>query len=250
MIKAVIIDDEPDAITALTNLISEYCPGIGVYGSAMAADAAVEMIRRIRPDVVFLDIEMPGQDGFEILKRLGEPFFQVVFVTAYNRYALDAIKASAVDYLLKPVDIDDLRLAIGKIQKGVQARSASQGLTSLVRQLSMLSTAHNKIAVPSIDGLEFISAEDILYCRADGQYTHLELATGKTVVSSYRIGEYEELLPPSFFCRVHNSYIINLRHIDKYMKGRGGSIVMNNGKLIEVSTRRKDAFLELFSSRK
>lgn len=250
MIKAVIIDDEPDAITALTNLIREYCSGIEVCGAATAADVAIELINSIHPDVVFLDIEMPGQDGFEILKRVGKPIFQVVFVTAYNRYALDAIKASAVDYLLKPVDIDDLRSAVEKIQKGVQVRSASQGLGSLIHQLSLLSAAHNKIAVPTIDGLEFISAENILYCRAEGQYTRLELTTGRTILSSYRIGEYENLLPLSLFCRVHNSYVINLRHIDKYMKGRGGSIVMNNGKIIEVSTRRRDTFLELFASRK
>jgi two-component system LytT family response regulator len=248
MITAVIIDDEQNVVDNLSILLKDYCPDIRVIGTANSYREAKVVIDAKNPDLLFLDIEMPNGNGFDLLKSFSSINFQVIFVTAYSQYALNAIKASAVDYLLKPIDIDELKAAVKKVN--VKEKINDNGaINKLIESLRSGNLSHNKVAIPTMQGLEFISVSDILYCRADGHYTVIELTGNQKIVSSKGIGEYELLLPTSLFCRIHNSYLINLKHIQKYMKGKGGSVIMDNGKTIEVSTRKKDAFLEQFESR-
>jgi two-component system LytT family response regulator len=248
MITAVIVDDEPNVVMNLALMLKEYCPEVSILGTANSQKDAHQIIENKMPDIVFLDIEMPNGNGFDLLKSFKKVDFQVIFVTAHSHYALDAIKVSALDYLLKPIDIDDLKGAVAKISAKVNSGDNPQ-LRELLQKLNSRELSHNKVAIPTMEGLEFISLNDIIYCRADGHYTVIELTGSLTIISSKRIGEYELLLPSSLFCRIHNSYLINLKHIRKYIKGKGGSVIMDNGKAIEVSIRKKEAFLEQFESR-
>lgn len=195
---------------------------------------------------MFLDIEMPNGSGFDLLESLSEPIdFKIIFITAYHEYALKAFKFSAVDYLLKPINVDELKQAISKVRPGAE-QEPKEKIDTLIENISRKGGTMNKIALPSMEGLQFVNLDEIIYCESQDNYTQFFLTDGKRVMVSKTIKHFEELLDPERFFRVHRSNIINLKYIDKYVKGEGGYVVMKQGERIPVSRRRKESFLQLF----
>jgi two-component system LytT family response regulator len=246
MINCVIIDDEPKNIRVLTKMLEEFCPDAVVVGEATNAGDAEKIIFRTQPDLVLLDVEMPYGNAFDLLDSLMPVKFEVVFVTAFNDYTLKAFKYCALDYLLKPVNIEELRIAVQKASEKVRLRNMNKQLNTLLANLKQPDATSFKLALPSIEGLVFVPTDTITRCEASGGYTVFYLKNGEKILSTKNIKEYEEILPHSIFMRVHNSHIINLMCIRKYHKGRGGYIEMEDQALIEVASRRKNEFLSRF----
>jgi two-component system LytT family response regulator len=246
MINCVIIDDEPKNIRVLTKMLEEFCPDAVVVGEATNAGDAEKIIFRTQPDLVLLDVEMPYGNAFDLLDSLMPVKFEVVFVTAFNDYTLKAFKYCALDYLLKPVNIEELRTAVQKASEKVRLRNMNKQLNTLLANLKQPDATSFKLALPSIEGLVFVPTDTITRCEASGGYTVFYLKNGEKILSTKNIKEYEEILPHSIFMRVHNSHIINLMCIRKYHKGRGGYIEMEDQALIEVASRRKNEFLSRF----
>lgn len=246
MIKAIIVDDEPKNRKVLRSLLTQFCPQVVVENEAGSADEATVMIQQEKPDILFLDIEMPYGNGFDLLDRLMPVDFEIIFITAFDEYTLKAFKYSALDYLLKPVNIQELQTAVDKASKKIHLKNINQQLSNLLQNIRHSESTSSKLAVPSQDGFFFISLNDIIRIEAKGNYTSIFSNDGQKHVSSRTIKQYEEMLPPRQFFRIHNSHIINLAFIKKYHKGRGGQVEMSDGALLEVATRRKDDFLALF----
>lgn len=248
MIKSVIIDDEPKNLKILTRMLEEFCPEVEITGTASKFAEAIEIIRMEKPDLVFLDIALPGGDAFDLLGKLQPVEFEIIFVTAYDNYTLTAFKYSAVDYLLKPVKIEELQSAVARAIKRKQLRLNNlDQLGSLLNGLFKQQAASvRKIAVPTVNGLFFLPLDEIIRCEASGGYTHIHKLDKKKLIVSRRMSEYEELLPPSQFFRIHNSHIINLDQVVRYHRGRGGVIEMSDGAMLELATRRKEEFLARF----
>lgn len=243
MLRSVVVDDERHVRETLVTLIHDYCTGVEVVATAASAHEAREVIALHAPDIVFLDVEMPGGNGFELLGSFSQINFGVIFVTAYDHYAIRAIKLSALDYLLKPVDPSELVRAVAKASASLPAEGAGRRRHVVAREAS-IAHGHEKIAVPTEEGLVFVVIENLVRCRAEGNYTRLFLADGAQLLSSRTLGDYETLLSESGFFRVHHSHLVNVHHARKYVKGKGGILMMSDGAEVEVSVRRKDAFLE------
>jgi two-component system LytT family response regulator len=246
MINYVLIDDEPKNIKILKGMLDEFCPDIEYSGAASGVNDGEELIRKEQPRLVFLDIQLANLNAFDLLDRLMPVFFEVIFVTAYNEYAVKAFRYSALDYLLKPVNIEELTAAVTKASEHLRLRSVNRQLQNLLFNLRTPESTAYKLAIPNADSLSFISVVDIIRCEANGGYTHFYMTNGDKVLSTKTIGEYEELLPPDIFLRIHSKHIINIQHIKKYHKGRGGFVEMEGMFTIEVSARRKSEFLSRF----
>lgn len=245
-IRTLIVDDEELARKNLEFILNDACPQVEVVGTASNAKAAKKQIETENIDLLLLDIEMPNGSGFDLLESLGDGIdFKIIFITAYHEYALRAFKFSAVDYLLKPISVDELQSAIEKVQPGKDMESKEK-IDALIENISKKGGAMNKIALPSMEGLQFVDLDDVVYCESQDNYTQFFLLDGKRIMVSKTIKHFEELLDPERFFRVHRSNIINLKYIDKYVKGEGGYIVLKQGARIPVSRRRKEAFLQLF----
>ena len=245
-LRALLVDDEELARKNLEVLLNDYCPQINVLGTASNIMEAEKFIHSNQIDVLFLDIEMPNGSGFELLEKLGtEVDFKIIFITAYHEYALKAFRFSAVDYLLKPIDPDDLVAAVSKA-KGGKDKEASKKIEALLENLKRDGDALNKIALPSMEGLQFVELNEIMYCESQDNYTRFFLTDGRRIMVSKTIKHFEDMLDSSKFYRVHRSNIINLKYIDKYVKGEGGYVVLKQGPRIPVSRRRKEGFLQLF----
>ena len=244
--KAVIIDDEILVAKNMQMLLTRYCPDVLVEGIGHSAKEAEELIKDKRPDVVFLDVEMPHGNGFDLLKRMEYIDFGVIFVTAFDHYAIRAIKYSAIDYLLKPIDINELVAAVKKAELQLKSKSINQGLNLLLHNLAQPAGKLQKLTLPTMEGMIFVDVDDILYCKSDGNYTIFYLLNGQNPMVTRQIGTYEDLLPEPLFCRVHRQYIINVNKVSKYIKGRGGYVVMSDGKIIDVSVRKKEDFLNAY----
>lgn len=243
MIRTVLVDDEIDSIRILRRLLETYCPQVSIVGTAGGVETALPLIRETRPDLVLLDIEMAQGNAFDLLNQLQPIDFKVIFVTAFDNYAVRAFKYSAVDYLLKPVDIDDLRAAISRVEKKPDEHAIVQQMKMLLDNVGALHLPQQKMAIPTITGLIFITVQDIIRFEAKGNYTSIYLSRGEPILATRTIKDYEDILPETIFCRIHNSHIINLSRIKKYQKGRGGSVEMEDGSIIEVASRRRDEFL-------
>ena len=243
MITSIIVDDETNNLSILRKLLTEFCPSVSIVAEANDLQQAFSLINKHRPSLVFLDIEMPYGNGFDLLDKLMPIDFEVVFITAFNEYALKAFKYCAMDYLLKPLDIKELIAAVNKVKERFDIKQSNLRLKTLLQNLH--NKEHNlaKIAVTNKDGVSFVSLGDIVRCEASGTYTYFHLKQGKKLLSSKNIGEYEELLPKDQFFRVHHSHVVNLNAIRKYHNGRGGYVGMNDGALIDVAVRRKTEFL-------
>lgn len=237
-IEAVIIDDEQGARKTLKGLIDQYCPEVEIVGEADSIDMAIPLILKLDPDLIFLDIEMPKGSGFDLIEKIGQIRAKVVFTTAYSQYALKAIKASALDYLLKPIDLVELKASITKYQQ-FRAISEFERLSILRDQLKVGTKNIERIAIPNNEGFDVVNTKDIFYCEGEGNYTLIYLADKKTYMSSKPIKEYESILPEDNFIRVHQKHIVNLNYVKKYLKGRGGTIIMKDGKNISVSQNKR-----------
>lgn len=243
MIKTLIVDDEEKSRITLNNLITKHCPDLVIIGLCDSISSAVEAIETETPDLVFLDIEMPFENGFTLFEKIKNISFHVIFTTAYGQYAIKAIKYSALDYLLKPVDVDELKSAVRKcleVKKSVSDRSDEFEMLLSALKLKNKSA---KIAVPTFDGLQMINANEIVKCIADESYTHITLSNGTKLVVSRILKEFEDLLSDLNFLRVHNSSLINLTHVKKYIKGDGGYVIMSDDETVEVSRRKKNELL-------
>jgi two-component system, LytTR family, response regulator len=246
LIKTILVDDEPGNIITLQELLKNYCPDIVVAGIAENIETAATLIQNEQPDLVMLDIEMPYGNGFDLLEQLSPANFEVIFVTAFDNYAIRAFKYAAIDYILKPVNIGELQEAVEKVQKRLSEKQVNSKIELLLSTIKSGQGEVKKIAFPSGDGLVFEAIENILFIEANGSYTTVHLTSGHKYLVTKKISDIEQVLPSSIFFRVHNSFIINTHKIRKYQKGRGGFVVMENGASIEVSIRKRDEFLERF----
>jgi two-component system LytT family response regulator len=245
MIKAIIIDDEAHCIMALQNDLKMCCPSVQVVATCHSAKEGLLDIKKFQPDVIFLDVEMPWMNGFEMLEVIGEINFQIIFTTAYDQFAARAFRVSAADYLLKPIDSEDLCAAVAKVEGLVASqRSSNNTITNLLNN-ARLPAVQQKMAIPNRNGYDFIAINDILYCKAEGAYTHVVLMDKKMILSK-SLGETEQMLPTQLFERAHHSLLVNISHIESYSKADGASIIMSNGEELTVSrTRREQLLLRL-----
>lgn len=248
MIRAIIIDDEPKNRKVLRTLLTDFCPEVAITGEAASAEEAMQLISESTPDLLFLDIEMPYGNAFDLLDQLMPVKFEVVFITAFDEYTLKAFRYSALDYLLKPVDIEELKTAVKRASEKINLKNINKQLTNLLQNIQPARAASPRIALPTQEGFIFQSTQDIIRFEAKGNYTYVFTNEGKHI-SSRTIRQYEEMLPEKLFFRIHNSHIINLNYVKKYNKGRGGHVIMSDGSVLEVATRRKDAFLALFEGK-
>lgn len=239
MIRTILIDDEISCTETLAIELDAYCPTIQIVGKYNAAKDGLIAIQRDQPDLVFLDIEMPWMNGFELLQSIREINFDVIFVTAYDEFAIKAFKFSAVDYLLKPVQKDELINAVQSVSEYQNKRSYRQFL----EQVSSKEPKFDKLALPTMEGLIFLPLNDLLYCQSDSNYTTVFHVDGSTTVVSKTLKSIAETLSNEAFFRIHQSYLINLNFVAKYLKGQGGEIVMANGKHLPVARSKKDELL-------
>lgn len=242
MINAIIVDDELKSRESLKILLEEFCDNVVVKALCQDVAEAVQAIQQYKPDVVFLDIQLQRETGFDLLTQLGDFDFEVIFTTAYAEYAIKAFKFAAIDYLLKPIDIEELKRALTKVEKRMNA-SISLRLQQLMQNLKNTSSENYKLALPTTDGLVFVKMQDILYCEASSNYTEITVMDGKKYIVSRTLKEYEDMLGEHNFYRIHNSYLINLNAIKKYVRGEGGYVIMANDKSLDVSKRKKEGFL-------
>ena len=246
MMNAIIIDDESKGRLALREKLKNYCPGVTLVGEAEDGEAGLALIEQCQPDIVFLDIQMPRMDGFEMLQQLQRKSFHLIFTTAYDQYAIQAIRFAAFDYLLKPVDIEELKAAVEKIIHAGQPVNNGGRLETLAYNLQ---TALNKIVISTVEGLLFFDIGEIIHIEAQSNYTVFSFTNRPRLTVSRTLKEFEDLLPPEQFFRTHHSHIINLQFIKRYVKGDGGQIELKNGELVDVSRKKKEEFLKLLGMR-
>ncbi len=241
MKTAIIIDDELKGRVALSRKLYDYCKDVSLTGEAENGEEGIKLIEKLKPDIVFLDIEMPRMNGFDMLHRLTEKNFDLIFTTAYDQYAIKAIKYAAFDYLLKPVDIEELKLAVSK--SNAQNRNTEKKLEVLDQNLHG-KTILNKIAIPSLDGLLFFNIADIVHLEANSNYTAIYFSNRPKLIASKTLKDFEDLLPTDIFFRTHHSHLINLNYIKRYIKGDGGQIELQDGTFVDVARRKKEEFLK------
>ena len=246
MIRAILIDDEVHCHDTLNILLNDYCPEVQVMEQCMSGKKALEAIEKIKPDLVFLDIEMPVMNGFELLEQFKEIPFSIIFTTSYDQYAIKAIRFSALDYLLKPIDPKELVAAVHKVKVQKNPPGAEQ-FQMLKDRVHHKTTGFTKIAVFTIEGFELIPVDQLIRCEADDNYTYLFLKSGKKIIACRTLKEMEEQLQDfSFLVRVHHSYLVNLNEVTKYVRGEGGYLVMSDDSIVNVSRSRKDALMKGF----
>jgi two-component system LytT family response regulator len=242
MIQAIIIDDEPNCIKTLAHDLADYCPQVSLIEQCASAKDGLKAIRQLQPDLVFLDINMPWMSGLELLEVVGEINFDVIFTTAHDQYAVQAFRLSAIDYLLKPVDYQELITAVCKVEAKHSRMITPEQLGHLKENMNPSSNLQ-RIGVPTKSGIDFVLVEDILYCEADSNYTFVHLTDNKKLYSAKTLKEFDQLLGQTEFCRIHQSFLINLNHLKKYFRGDGGYVEMMNGASLNVSRSKKDELL-------
>jgi len=247
MIRAVVIEDEEHSRKMLMAMLHEHCQVITVVASADSVRTGVTAISEQRPELVFLDIELQSETSFEILEKLPEINFELIFTTAFDHYALKAIKFCAIDYLLKPIDLSELRIAVAKAEKRLNRAYLNKNLEVLVHNMKSGSQSNHRIALSTLEGLLFVNVSDIIYCESSGPYTRFVFKQADDIVTSRHLKEYEDLLSGYEFFRIHKSYLVNLQEIKKYIRGEGGQLIMSNGAALNVSKQRKDDFLRIYS---
>jgi two-component system LytT family response regulator len=243
MIKAIIIDDERHSCDAMKMLLDKCCPQIQIAAVCYSANEGLTKINEQKPDLIFLDIEMPHMNGFQMLEQLTTIDFEIIFTTSYDQYAITAFKFSALDYLLKPVDREELEKAVQKVSKKINP-PISQQLEILLQKINQPATRVQRIALPTMQGLEFVPVEFIIHCTSSNNYTEFFLKDKKKLLVSRTLKEVEDMLADHSFLRVHNSHIVNLNTITRYVKGEGGYLVLEDGSTIDVSRSRKELLMQ------
>lgn len=246
MSNALIIDDEILARETIRNVIKLYCPGITSITECDSVDAAKAEIVRALPDIVFLDIKMPNKTGFDFLKGFRAPLpFKLIFITAHDEYAVQAFKFSALDYLLKPVDPDELIAAVNKAEDVIAKERMLSKLEALIHNMENTKPETKRVILKTSDSIHVINIKDIIRCEADKNYTSFFLSNTKKIIVSNTLKEYDELLTPLGFFRTHQSHLVNMQHIERYEKKDGGTLIMNDESTIPVAVRKKDELLDL-----
>ncbi|MCH2034580.1 MAG: LytTR family DNA-binding domain-containing protein [Tenacibaculum sp.] len=240
-LKTIIVEDEQISRDILRNYVGKYCPNLELVGEASNIQEAYELIQKHELDLVFLDVEMPFGNGFDLLEKVENRTFETIFVTAYDHYAIEALNNQATYYLLKPISIDELIKSVGLV---TEIKEKENQLQNSILQ-PKTPTITGKITIPLQDGFEVINVEEIVYCKADDNYTEIHLANSKKVVSK-TLKHFEEVLKEYPFARIHKSFLVNINEITKYKKGKGGSVELTNGKEILVSASKKGNLLAFF----
>ena len=243
-IKAIIVDDENHCVHTLRYELSKHCPHVEVIGVALSGEEAIDKINDLHPDLVFMEIEMPGMSGFDVLHRLSPVTFNIIFVTAYDQYAIQAFRYAALDYLLKPVTWEQLKEAVSRVGSYHPIAQDDSRLDILMHNLRD-GLKSPRIVLPSSRGMDFVNTEDILYCSSESNYTHLSMRDGKKYTYAKTLKEVEHLLENHGFFRIHQSYLIQLSHIQRYLRDDGGYVVMADGFHIPIAKRRKEEFMAL-----
>lgn len=243
-LKTIIIDDEEAARITLAKLLEWNAPEVEILDQCANVDDGIKAIQTHRPDLIFLDIEMPVKNGFDLLQEYGDIDFEVVFVTAYDQFAVEAFKRHALAYLLKPVDEDELKIVVDRAKRQLSTPLNENTLTKLFESLQLNQPGFNKIAIPTLEGLELIKIDHITRCSSDGNYTNIFLSNDDSLLVSKTLKQIEEQLQAyRQFVRVHHSHLVNLLFVKRYQKGKGGSLVMEDGAIVPVSRARKDMLL-------
>jgi two-component system, LytTR family, response regulator len=247
MLNAVLIDDEKNALEVLDMQLTQFCDDVHIAAKCDGGEKGIAAIKKYNPDLVFLDIEMPNINGFDVLKETSQFNYEVVFTTAYDQFAIRAFKHSALDYLLKPIDIVELQAAVEKARQKKGGGHLEEKIKLLLSQFDLPATAGKKrIALPVGDAMQLMDAGEILRCESDSNYTHIFLANGKKITTAKTLKEVEESLDGFNFFRIHQSHLVNLGHISKVVRGDGGYVVMSDGAQLSISRNKKDAFMETF----
>ena len=242
MIRSIIIDDEQHCIRALLNDLLKNCPSVEVLDTCNSAKEGMLSIKKHKPDLIFLDVEMPWMNGFEMLELLGDFNSSIIFTTAHDEFAAKAFRISAVDYLLKPIDANDLISAVQKVERKLDEGNSLDHITNLLRNIKQ-ETKDQKIALPQREGYEFVEVSSILYCQAEGAYTKVLLDNKRSMLISRSLGDVEELLPPDMFQRIHHSSLVNVSFISQFLRTDGGYVVLKNGEKLSVSKGKKDMLM-------
>ena len=245
--KALLIDDEKTSRNVLRGYLQKYCPDVEVLGEAENVAEAIVAIEKFAPNLIFLDVEMPQGNGFDLLEAMGEQEFETIFVTAFDQYAIQALNYSAAYYLLKPVSIDELIQAVDKVRSSIQDQRIKPHARVLLENFQVLNEQQKKLVLPLMEGFEVVKLEEIVSCEAHDNFTDFHFVHRPKMMICRTLKFYEELLSQSGFLRVHKSHLVNLHHITKYHKGKGGEVIMSDGQHIAVSAQKKDQLLAHFS---
>jgi two-component system, LytTR family, response regulator len=244
MIRSVLIDDEPSAINLLSLILSKFCKEeVEVVASATDPFEGKELIQVHKPDVVFLDVEMPGLSGIDMVRSFSSPSFRVVFITAFDDYAVQAFRVNAIDYLLKPVDADDVINVVQKLKRELAQKQ--NPVEQQIKQLEKLFNGNTRLAIAMADKIIFVDTCEISYCEANGPYTYIHTIDGRKITASKPLGDFESQLPRIKFYRIHHSYLVNLSEIKEYQRVDGGYVIMKNNERLDVSQRKRKEFLEV-----
>jgi len=242
MIRAIIIDDEIQNANSLRNDLDGHCPQVQTVVVCTSAKEGILAIKKEKPDLLFLDIEMPWMNGFEMLELIGDINFNIIFTTAYDQFAAKAFRISAVDYLLKPIDSNDLKAAVRKVEERMQHQQGQANIENLLENMRQPS-AKQRIALPNRDGHEFVEVSQIVYCHAEGAYTKVFLADKRNILVSKTLGDIEEVLPANLFQRIHHSAVVNVEYITHFIRTGGGHVKLKTGEELAVSKSKRDGVL-------
>lgn len=244
---AIIIDDELSGREVLKKLLEIHCPGVHILSTVNSAATALVAIKQEKPQLIFLDIQMPGSSGFDLLNQIEKIDFEIIFITAHDAYAIKAFKYSAVDYLLKPVKVSELIDAVERAAERIEASQGNGNIKFMLKKVNpdKKTFSNNKILLPALGEYNVIEIAEIAYCKSESNYTRFVFLNGKHLVVSKTLKEFETILAENNFFRIHRSYIINLNCVAKYVKGKGGEVIMKDGTVLEVSRERKEQFLQL-----
>ncbi|MGD2033551.1 MAG: LytTR family DNA-binding domain-containing protein [Bacteroidales bacterium] len=246
MLKAIIVEDEPASRETLRNYINKYCKQVHIAEEAESVKTGLEAIKKHSPDLVFLDVEMPYGNAFDLLDQVEEKTFETIFVTAFDHYAMKALNFSASYYILKPIDIDELVKAVDMVAEKKESKEHALRTKVLIDNIKIENKQLQKIILPLLDGFEVVTVKDILHCRANDNFTEFYLSDGSKQMICRTLKFYDELLSDLDFIRVHKSHLVNLQYIKRYKKGKGGQVILSDGTAIDVSSSRKNILLEKF----
>lgn len=244
MLTAIIVDDETNSRNALRQKLNNHCTNVIIIAECENGEEGITTIEEKKPDVVFLDVEMPRMNGFTMLQQLKYKNFEVIFITAYDHYAIKAIKFSALDYLVKPVEVEDLKNAVEKVAQKKSLTTGNSRVELLLQNFLDEKAACQRIAISSMDGLLFVMTDDIIFLEANSNYTSFFLTGDRKITATKTLKDFEDLLPASIFIRIHHSYLVNKNRVEKYIKGEGGQVVMKNGAILDVARRKKEEFMK------